>query len=94
MNGKLLTLFAVLSLAALAAGAPYASDLGKRTNLDALKLISMITQQQIIQEQGSELADEEQGNIVSTIAVTYTKKKKNIGETSMFHASMQFCMAV
>ena len=58
MSVKLLTLMALLSLAALAAGFPTQNDRRDRTDMDALRLISKIAREQVF-KQGSETADDE-----------------------------------
>ena len=60
MNAKLLTLMALLSLAALAAGSPY-DNKRDRTDMDALRLIGEIAREQVF-EQESETAEEQQND--------------------------------
>ena len=59
MNTKILTLMALLSLAALAAGYPTQSDQRNPTEMDALKLINEIAREQVF-KQGSEIIVDEQ----------------------------------
>ena len=56
MNAKLLTLMALLSLAALAAGYPTHDQ--RRENIDAMKLMNKIAMEQIF-KQGIETPDRE-----------------------------------
>ena len=74
MNAKILTLIALLSLAALAAGYPTKDD---RTDMDALRLINKIAREQLFKQE-KETADE-QGmynpmNIVAHKNYVYTQK--------------------
>ena len=63
MNAKLLTLMALLSLAALAAGFPTQNDRHDQTEMDALKLINKIAQEQIFKE----IADEQSEDTYTSI---------------------------
>ena len=60
MDAKLLTLMALLSLAALAAGFPTRNDQRDRTDMDALRLINMIAREQIFKQE-KETADMQYG---------------------------------
>ena len=70
MNAKLLTLMALLSLAALAAGFPTQNDRRDRTDMDALRLISKIAREQVF-KQGSETADDGPTSCMCTIKYSF-----------------------
>ena len=71
MNARILTLMALLSLTALAAGYPTQNDQRDRTEMDALKLINEIAREQVF-KQGRETADEQQrmSNVIPKIKLT------------------------
>ena len=51
MDAKILTLMALLSLAALTAGFPSQNDRRVRTEIDALRLISKIAREQVFKQE-------------------------------------------